>query len=97
MQNRRLCGSLSDQGPSLRLHGNLPGHSNERSGEENSGCGEENSGCGEENSGCGEENSGCGEEISGCGEEKLYFGATVKIIFTVSYNYSYSIIHGSII
>ena len=49
-----------------------------------SGCGEEKSGCGEEKSGCGEEKSGCGEEKSGCGEEKsekLYFGATVQMVY----------------
>ena len=81
-----------DQGSSLRLHGNVLGHSNERaSGQRDMathgnmtqithGCREENNWCREENNWCREENNWCREENNWCREEKLYFGATVTMV-----------------
>ena len=53
-------------------------------GEENKWCREENKWCGEENKWCREENKWCGEEYKWCREEKVYFGATVHILYSIS-------------
>ena len=89
---------LSDQGPSLRCHGDVLGHSYAPRSTEKSSmvqrrervvrrCGEEKKCCGEENKWCGEEKKLCGEEKNWSGEEKLYFGATVH--YSSSYDLEY--------